>query len=103
MLYIQPLAMVTPGIYEGIIASYDGNIYKVRFPRKLGPRIIQQFETKKDGEIIDVTSEIEHYLGPSKNFYSIPTSPYLLGYENLIVHYTSGLVSKYEGRQIIEF
>ena len=34
----------------------------------------------------DVTDEISKFAGPSNNFYGIPTTPSMLGYDNLTFH-----------------
>jgi len=62
------------------IIYYNGSKrYKVVFSKKCGPNEIVSVKTLKCGK--DITNEFLEVMGPSRNFYGIPTTPRLLGYE----------------------
>jgi len=66
--------------------------FRVKFPKKRGPRSITLIETLDDK---NVTKEVIEMMGPSHNFHGISTSPLLLGYNGLKITYRNGMVSYY--------
>lgn len=61
--------------------------YRIRFKRKFGPPAYTRIE-KKDGE--SVTIYVAQFAGPCRNFYGIPTTPRILGFESLKVFFRTG-------------
>jgi hypothetical protein len=60
---------------------HDGlNTYTVRSPKQRRPK---PFATVKNQDGIDVTNEVNKFIGPSHNFHGIPTTPCMLGYSQL--------------------
>lgn len=72
--------------------------YKVLFKMSRGPCSIEGAFC--DGE--NVMEQLIQALGPGKNFHNIPTTPRMLGYDNLTVKYRSGSVVNYESSDVIE-
>ena len=62
--------------------------YRIRFKRRLGPSSYTRIENK-DGEL--VTNDVAHFAGPCRNFYGIPTTPRILGFESLKVFFRTGM------------
>jgi hypothetical protein len=54
--------------------------YRIRFPRRLGPARYTRIENSA-GEA--VTKYVNQFAGPCRNFYGIPTTPRMLGFESL--------------------
>src|SRR5690242_13174803 len=86
-----------PKFYDMVYHDGDRK-YKIRFPKKSGLRQIVNV-TSHNGE--DITHDILEYLGPSRNFHGIPTSPELLGYKTLRVVYRNGKETVYNSTDII--
>ena len=61
--------------------------YRIRFKRQFGPPAYTRIE-KQDGE--SVTHAVAQFAGPCRNFYGIPTTPGILGFESLKVFFRSG-------------
>ena len=61
--------------------------YRIRFKRQLGPPSYTRIENK-DGEV--VTNYVAQFAGPCRNFYGIPTTPRILGFESLKVFSRTG-------------
>lgn len=73
--------------------------YKIAFPKKRNIRQIIKVNTPQHE---DVTDEIFKYMGPCHNFYDIPTTPSLLGYdEGLYLEYRNGRKIKYLPETVI--
>lgn len=56
--------------------------YRIRFARRLGPPSYTRIENGA-GEV--VTKYVSQFAGPCRNFYGIPTTPRMLGFESLKV------------------
>ena len=56
--------------------------YRIRFARRLGPASYTRIENDA-GEL--VTNYVNQFAGPCRNFYGIPTTPRMLGFESLTV------------------
>lgn len=63
--------------------------YRIRFPKKHGLRQILSVKSLH-GE--DLTEKTIEFMGPSKNFHGIPTTPNLMGHEGLIIKYRNGKI-----------
>lgn len=85
------------GKYE-VTFFIDSIEYKMIFKKKRGPPSILSFE--HEGK--DVTEEIVKYMGPSNNFYGIPTTPSMLGFDTLDVTYVDGRVVNYSPKSSIQ-
>jgi len=86
----------------------DGVIYKIRFNRRRGPSPFQLvsscFFRSLDDELVvdsDVTDTVKNYAGPNHDFYGIPTTPNMLGYQGLVISYTNGTVRSYKTDEVI--
>ena len=72
------------GVTTTDLTFYDGTFkYVVRFNRRRGPCPFSNVSTTLGGSAYDITDRIREFAGPSHNFYGIPTTPNMLGYENL--------------------
>lgn len=93
--YLRPLK---EGKYE-LTYYHAGEKFRIRFSRRRGVRnITNVFDVKN----MDVTREFFEYMGPGLNFYGIPTTPRLLGWEyGLFVHYRSGVIKLYQPDEYI--
>jgi hypothetical protein len=91
---------IKDGVYESRL--YDGDaIYYIRFKkpsRLMGP---SPYKTIMSGDK-DVTNEILKYMGPARNFYGIPTSPSMLGYNSLTFATYNDVIHIYSDDQIIK-
>ncbi len=54
--------------------------YRIRFARRLGPARYTRIE---NGAGEAVTKYVNQFAGPCRNFYGIPTTPRMLGFESL--------------------
>ena len=72
--------------------------YRIRFKRQFGPPDYTRIE-KKNGE--PVTNEVAQFAGPCRNFYGIPTTPHILGFESLKVFYRSGESKIFSKNEVI--
>jgi hypothetical protein len=73
--------------------------YRIRFPRRLGPARYTRIENSA-GEV--VTKYVNQFAGPCRNFYGIPTTPRMLGFESLKIFWrTSTSVIFLENELII--
>ena len=72
--------------------------YRIRFKRQFGPPDYTRIE-KKNGE--PVTKEVAQFSGPCRNFYGIPTTPQLLGFDSLKVFYRSGESKIFSKNEVI--
>jgi len=83
----------------------NGTKYSIKFTSHRKPLRILSVEYSTDkGDVLDtvcVTDKIYEYLGPGRNFYGIPTTPKLLGYENLKFTLTNGKVCIFDKDEII--
>ena len=61
--------------------------YRIRFARRLGPASYTRIENDS-GEV--VTKYVNQFAGPCRNFYGIPTTPRILGFEALKVFSRTG-------------
>jgi len=65
---------------------YQGKIYKLVVPIRRGPCKIDSIHT---GDI-EITSELESYLGPYHNFHGVSITPKILGYSHIKIVYKNG-------------
>ena len=72
--------------------------YCIRFKRKFGPASYTRIE-KEDGE--SVIKEVSEFAGPCRNFYGIPTTPHMLGFESLKIFYRSAEVKTFSENELI--
>jgi hypothetical protein len=73
--------------------------YRIRFARRLGPARYTRIENSA-GEV--VTKYVNQFAGPCRNFYGIPTTPRMLGFESLKIFWrTSTSVIFLENELII--
>lgn len=96
---------------EHNLVYYDGPLkYSVRFPKKRGPCPYGLITTtgnrqgrfqSMDQTPFDVTEEVRVFAGPSHNFHGIPTTPKMLGYQNLTFHFRSGSVVTFDIGDVI--
>lgn len=86
------------------ISYYSGTKkYNLRMPKRRGPRKIISVITMTDDSRDDITEEILTFLGPSHDFHSIPTTPRMLGYDNLFVIYRGKAEGvRYESNDIVQ-
>jgi hypothetical protein len=78
------LESITNGAGESFheIGYYSGgDRYVLRFPKNRGPGQVSSV-VGSGGE--DLTEQIKMYMGASKNFHGIPTTPKLLGFDKLV-------------------
>jgi len=54
--------------------------YRIRFARRLGPAPYARIENST-GDV--VTKYVNQFAGPCRNFYGIPSTPRMLGFESL--------------------
>lgn len=83
---------------------YDGSTrYSVRFPKKRGPCPFSQVTTYFNAlyNAHNVTERIREFAGPSHNFHGIPTTPQMLGYDNLTFTFRNGLCDTYLADDVI--
>ncbi len=79
--------------------EYDNIPYKLRFEKKRGPcKLISAFNQHNE----DITSNILKYMGPSHNFYNIPTTPLFLGYTKIKVILHGGIEKEFVDNDIIK-
>lgn len=84
------------------LVYYDGSTkYIIRFPKKRGPCTFSQVTCSSDDLVADVTEDIRRFAGPSHNFHGIPTTPKMLGFDNLTFVYRNGQTVKYEEGDVI--
>lgn len=85
------------------IVYYDGPTrYVARFPKQRGPcpfssasvtQIVARGIYNSDPDITmtnsssEIINRVREFAGPSHNFHGIPTTPRMLGYENLTLNY----------------
>ena len=72
--------------------------YRIRFQRQFGPPSYTRIE-KKTGE--PVTNDVSQFAGPCRNFYGIPTTPHMLGFELLKVFYRAGEPVTFSKNEVI--
>ncbi len=73
--------------------------YRIRFARRLGPARYTRIE---NGAGEAVTKYVNQFAGPCRNFYGIPTTPRMLGFESLKIFWrTSTSVIFLENELII--
>ncbi len=84
-----------------VLTYYEGDRrFQVCFPKTRGPKKIVSVETQ-GGSVI--TTKFFEAMGPSNNFYGIPTTPQLLGYSgSLKIKYRSGVIVHYLSDEIIK-
>lgn len=93
---LQTRDMSGNGVYT--LTYYDGlQKYVVVFPRIRGPSKISIVMSNG----VTVTDEIRKFGGPSFNFHGIPTTPRMLGYDNLTFYYRFGNSSTFESDDLI--
>lgn len=69
------------------VTYFDGDRrYHVISPKKRGPKQITSVYCDDE----DVTEHVFECMGPCHNFHGIPTTPRMLGYEELTVTYRNG-------------
>nr|QBK86884.1 MAG: uncharacterized protein LCMAC103_02220 [Marseillevirus LCMAC103] len=79
-------AKVVPADVDGhsdLVYWARGKQCRVRFPLRRGPSRYARIVAGTNPGGPDVTAAVETFLGPSRNFYGIPTTPAMLGYEAL--------------------
>jgi hypothetical protein len=83
------------------LVYYNGDVkYKIRFSKNRGVRQICHIETHVR---VNVTSEILELMGPGLNFYGIPSTPSLLGWnEGLFIKYRNGQEIFYNTNEVIK-
>ncbi len=72
--------------------------YRIRFKRRFGPPSYTRIENEDGGS---VTKEVSEFAGPCRNFYGIPTTPYMLGFESLKIFYRSAEVKTFSENELI--
>ena len=72
--------------------------YRIRFKRQLGPPSYTRIENE-DGDL--VTNDVAQFAGPCRNFYGVPTTPRILGFESLKVFFRSGKTEIFLGNDPI--
>jgi hypothetical protein len=72
--------------------------YRIRFPRKFGPPLYKRIE-KEDG--VSVTNEVARFAGPCRNFYGIPTTPRMLGFQSLKIIFRDDEAETFSEHQLI--
>ena len=72
--------------------------YRIRFARRLGPASYTRIENDA-GEL--VTNYVNQFAGPCRNFYGIPTTPHMLGFESLKIFYRSAEVKTFSENELI--
>ena len=71
--------------------------YCIAFPKKRGPKKIVQVNTMDiNGNLVNITDKFFEFMGPCNNFHGIKTTPKLLGYNNVILHYRNSSIIRYE-------
>lgn len=78
--YLQPSVDVVNDMYH-VQYNLNGRIYKLLFKRERGPKTQYTFSTMGG---LDITTTIEQYLGPNKDFHGQKYTPYMMGLNNLI-------------------
>lgn len=82
------------------LVYYEGtNRYVVKFPKVRGPGKISQVF---DDQNMDVTEKIREYMGPCHNFHGIPTTPKLLGYDQLRFVLLNDEIITIQGEDVIK-
>jgi len=93
--------LVTKERYCTLAYCLEGNVYYVVFPKRRGPCVIKGVtHLGKDGTRDDVTEEFKKYLGPGNNFYTIKTTPKMMGWHSLLVE-TMGGVKEFQTEEEI--
>jgi len=88
--------------HKYILSYVDGlKTYTITFPMVRGPCKFYSVTAYGDGGAEDVTDAIREYAGPSHDFHTIPTSPFLLGYPALTFHYRGGESKTFCDKEII--
>ena len=72
--------------------------YRIRFKRQFGPPSYTRIE-KKNGE--PVTDNVSRFAGPCRNFYGIPTTPHMLGFESLKVFFRTTETVTFSENEVI--
>ncbi len=72
--------------------------YRLRFPRKFGPPSYKRIENEA-GE--PVTDEVAQFAGPCRNFYGIPTTPHMIGFNFLKIIFRDEEVKTFSRDQVI--
>ena len=90
------LNLVKKNIYD-LTFSYNDKEYKILFPIKgfykhkinmISTQTIINGENENESiGLKDITESILQYMGPNENFYTIPTTPNMLGYDNISIEY----------------
>jgi len=77
---------LTPQEICNLTYRLHDQIYNIRFPKSRGPsKISKVVNIDRSGEQTDITELFENFAGPCHNFYTIRTTPKMLGYETLLV------------------
>ncbi len=72
--------------------------YRIRFKRQFGPPSYTRIEQKNAKP---VTNAVSRFAGPCRNFYGIPTTPYMLGFESLKVFYRAAEPVTFSENEVI--
>ncbi len=72
--------------------------YRIRFKRQFGPPSYTRIENEDGGS---VTKEVSEFAGPCRNFYGIPTTPHMLGFESLKIFYRTADVKTFSENELI--
>lgn len=100
----KDLSLIKRGDVYTLKFKNEGSLYSLRFKKNRRPLKILNVKSYTHDDVLDtqcVTEEILKYLGPGKNFYGIPTTPKLLGYDNLKFTLTNGKVQIFDKDDII--
>lgn len=96
--YIAQKLIEIDGKHVTIHYPYGVHWYKIRFKKKLGPSKLLGVVDENGKSCMD---DIKSFMGPSHNFYNIPTDPALLGYETLTFEYMDGTQKQFQKHEII--
>ena len=72
--------------------------YRIRFARRLGPASYTRIENDS-GEV--VTKYVNQFAGPCRNFYGIPTTPRMLGFESLKIFWRDSTAVRFSETESI--
>lgn len=94
------LLKVKNNVYE--LTYYNDSLkYIAVWPKRRGPCPFSQVMANNLFLIDDVTEQVRMYAGPSHNFHGIQTTPFMLGYEDLIFTLRNGKTLYFRGTDFI--
>lgn len=77
---------------------YNDNIYKILIRTLKGPPLIERVINEKG---IDISKEINPYLGPNYDFHQRKFTPSFWGQNQLIFYYSNSVVKSFESDEVI--